>query len=212
MKEFPFFPEQVAHLTGKKLATYLKNRLSHLSEIAGTLADAGWSVQLTISGLAFEAPNYSEDNEDDADEVREQLKLLGIDDEFSNCPSRSLSAILDEEGEYSDRSSYEESDRRFRDPSRPICTCCVDDLTEKMSEMEKRFGRRSLMIGSDYERGVLHGKLEALRWVLGDAWEDAEAKHLEARAKHVLEVAQLVKELQDSDWEDEDESDDDVDE
>jgi hypothetical protein len=212
MKEFPFLPEQATRLTGPKLGTYLKDRLSHLSELAGTLADAGWPVQLTISGLAFQSPNSTEGDEEDAEEVKEQLSLLGIQDEFSGSPSRSLNDILDGEDEYCDRTWYEESDQRFRDLSTPICTCCVDDLTEKMAEMEKQYGRRGLMIGSEYERGILHGKLEALRWVLGDDWEDTEEKHLRARAKQVLEVAQLAKQLQDSDWEDEDDSEEDSDE
>ena len=72
------------------------------------------------------------------------------------------------------------------------CTCCHDDLDEKMIGLEQQYGRRSLLIGSDYERGILHGKLEALRWVLGQPWEDPHERHLKAKVDQVMEMAHAV--------------------
>jgi hypothetical protein len=37
---------------------------------------------------------------------------------------------------------------------------------------EKRFGKKNLVpTGSDFDWGMVSGKLSALRWVLGDDWD-----------------------------------------
>lgn len=52
-----------------------------------------------------------------------------------------------------------------------------------------------MLIPNDYERGVLHGKLEAVRWMLGQAWEDPEDPEDRAWGNKLERVSQLAKEL-----------------
>ena len=43
---------------------------------------------------------------------------------------------------------------------------------EARKEAEQRFGKETLGPWSDFEWGMLSGKLSALRWVLGDDWDN----------------------------------------
>jgi hypothetical protein len=38
-------------------------------------------------------------------------------------------------------------------------------------EMEKEYGKKNLKLVDDFEWGVLNGRLETLRWVLGEDWD-----------------------------------------
>ena len=44
-------------------------------------------------------------------------------------------------------------------------------MLEAKRDAEKRFGKKNLGPWSDFEWGMLNGKLSALRWVLGDDWD-----------------------------------------
>lgn len=44
-------------------------------------------------------------------------------------------------------------------------------LVEQMQSIEDRYGLENLGPYSDFEWGLLNGKLSALRWVLGDDWD-----------------------------------------
>jgi hypothetical protein len=37
--------------------------------------------------------------------------------------------------------------------------------------VEKKYGRKSLGPYTDFDWGMINGKLSALRWVLGDEWD-----------------------------------------
>jgi hypothetical protein len=68
-------------------------RLTILLDIATKLAGAGLSLRLTMSGVAFEAPE---------DEVADQLAALGIEEPFASPPGRTLEDVCEVVGELHD--------------------------------------------------------------------------------------------------------------
>jgi len=48
----------------------------------------------------------------------------------------------------------------------------VPEIMAKREEVEKRYGKDSLEPMSDFDWGMLNGKLSALRWVIGDEWDN----------------------------------------
>jgi PIN domain len=54
-------------------------------------------------------------------------------------------------------------------------TCTMRSIFEgarrSATAMEKKYGRKNLGPWSDFEWGMINGKLSALRWVLGDDWD-----------------------------------------
>ncbi|ODR25788.1 hypothetical protein [Mycolicibacterium porcinum] len=47
----------------------------------------------------------------------------------------------------------------------------MDGMTKAMRDCEDKYGD-SLQITSEFEAGMLSGKLSALRWVLGEDWDN----------------------------------------
>lgn len=43
---------------------------------------------------------------------------------------------------------------------------------ERYEALEKKYGKESLQPMSDFDWGMLNGKVSALRWVLGDEWDN----------------------------------------
>ena len=48
----------------------------------------------------------------------------------------------------------------------------LDSMQKSIARLEKRFGRRNLGPWTDFDWGMLNGKLAALRWVFGQDWDD----------------------------------------
>ena len=44
-------------------------------------------------------------------------------------------------------------------------------MRDGMKEVESRYGKKNLGPYEDFERGMVMGKLSALRWVLGSDWD-----------------------------------------
>lgn len=70
------------------------------------------------------------------------------------------SAMSSEDQEETD---YEETDYKEIENIK----CCKKFL----KEVEKKYGKKNLGPYTDYEFGKLEGRLETLRWVLGEDWE-----------------------------------------
>jgi hypothetical protein len=50
----------------------------------------------------------------------------------------------------------------------------VDGMKRSITRLEKQYGLRSLGPWTDFEWGMMNGKLAALRWVFGQDWDDPE--------------------------------------
>jgi predicted nucleic acid-binding protein len=55
-----------------------------------------------------------------------------------------------------------------------IARSVVDGIGRSLARREKQYGKKSLGPWSDFDWGVLNGKLMALRWVFGQEWDDPE--------------------------------------
>jgi hypothetical protein len=84
--EFPLIAED------KPGETDLVARLKTLLDIATMLTAAGWPMRLTVSGLAFEAPEGFAD----------ELLRLGIHEPFTDTPGRTLAEVCEAVGELHD--------------------------------------------------------------------------------------------------------------
>jgi hypothetical protein len=48
----------------------------------------------------------------------------------------------------------------------------MDTMRKAYRDVEKKYGREELNIDDDFAWGFVNGKLSALRWVLGDDWDN----------------------------------------
>jgi hypothetical protein len=46
-----------------------------------------------------------------------------------------------------------------------------EDAVKSAADMKRRYGRKNLGPWTDFEWGMMNGKLAALRWVLGEPWD-----------------------------------------
>ena len=210
MMEIAFVPDDRVTLHPKELAAYLRERLPEIASIARKLIDSGSRVKLTTRGLAFQPSSLAEESGDDPEQVQERMKTLGIHEQVRAVPSRSFVELESAETKLNDRAQYDELDSRFRNLEIPICDCCQEDHEEKMTKLEQQYGRRHLLVSNDYERGILHGKREAIRWVMGHDWEDPEERVIGAQVTEMmerLEGYELVAQIKDRILAEDDESD-----
>lgn len=187
MMEIPFVPDDRCTLNPKDLTAYLRDRLPEIASIAEKLLDSGSPVKLTTRGLAFQPSSLTGESSDDPEQVQEHLKTLDIHEQVRAIPSRSFVELESAETKLNDRVQYDELDSNLRNLEIPICDCCQEDNEEKMTKLEQQYGRRHLLVSNDYERGIMHGKLEAIRWVMGHDWEDPEERVVCAKVTKLME-------------------------
>ncbi len=177
MQEFRLLPDQSEHLTDKKLAAFLKVRFPSLVAIADKLSAAEWPIEWTLTGLAFVPPTSIDG---DVNAIQQALARLGIQEEFAEA-TRTATDLDEAEAELIDRADYDVMDCALHDPEHVVCDCCGADEVAKMTELEETYGRKSLVVFNDYDRGRLHGKLEALSWLYGQDWDDPIERHCKAK-------------------------------
>jgi hypothetical protein len=87
---------------------------------------------------------------------------------------RTQEELLEEEQRFFDYVWY---NRKFSveagiaDGSRPVPPDIVAGMRRGMKEVEERYGVEALGPWTDFEWGMINGKLSALRWVMGDEWD-----------------------------------------
>jgi hypothetical protein len=151
-------------------------RLQRLADVAATLANAGWRTWFTATGLAFE-PTGGIWEEDD---VVRRLEELGIAERFSPEVGRTPGEVLAAHDELEARVWYERKLVMLCEPGLDLeaeirrAPRFYPAVLEAMRQVEGRYGATRLGATDDFDWGLTNGKLSALRWVTGDAWDDLE--------------------------------------
>jgi hypothetical protein len=114
----------------------------------------------------------------------ELVSELMIDQEDWEEPVREFSEILAEENKLFDIIWYHRYKMRvyritnevnatpgIKNKSLEIKKLVSEGALKGAKRVEKKYGKKNLGPWDDFELGMLHGKLSALRWVLGDDWD-----------------------------------------
>jgi hypothetical protein len=90
---------------------------------------------------------------------------------LTSIPIRSTKDILRAEEEFFTKVWYgrKQSAASYRAQGTP--EYIIKGMLKAKRDAEKRYGKKNLGPWDDFERGMLSGKLSALRWVLGDKWD-----------------------------------------
>lgn len=107
------------------------------------------------------------------------IELEGLD-----VPMRTLSEIIEEENKLFDIIWYHrykmrvyritqevKANRKIKNKAAEIRKQVSEGAIIAAEKKEKIYGTENLGPWNDFELGMLHGKLSALRWVLGDEWD-----------------------------------------
>jgi hypothetical protein len=177
--EFTFVEKDGWRKEGGDLLADLVGRMGQFQAVAQTLLADGWSMRPTLRGVSFNLPEDRRADAEDYDESPEERRLreLGAEAEFYFMPSRSLPEVLEAGKEFCDRAWYECVSSMLNEPAYGY-----DGLLRPRREndrgwllalrqKEQEYGKENLMVRSDYEWGMVRGKLSALRWVLGEQWD-----------------------------------------
>jgi hypothetical protein len=158
------------HRQPQQVIEYLERRASGVFNVARTLVAKGWAVWPTITGLAIEPPGADRLSQT---EIEEEVNAACVQNLVGGPPRRTLSDILLTENELHDRLWYDRKVAFLADPTpeRGVSPPVIFKMLDAMSRVE-RSGDIKAPIATDYELGILHGKLSAIRWVLGDEWDN----------------------------------------
>lgn len=109
---------------------------------------------------------------------------LMIEQEDYDIPPRELSEIIKEENKLFDIIWYHRYKMRvyritevvnaspeIKNKQAEIKKRVLEVAITAAKKIEKRHGKKNLGPWDDFELGMLHGKMSALRWVLGDEWD-----------------------------------------
>lgn len=92
---------------------------------------------------------------------------------------REIDEILDAQGEFFDRIWYQRKLELIEKVKDGIEKAIDPDIEKRMraemARVERQYGGKKALAEhctNKYELGYIHGKLSALRWVLGDEWDN----------------------------------------
>ncbi|MFF1652881.1 hypothetical protein [Streptomyces sp. NPDC058255] len=105
-------------------------------------------------------------------------RLLEGRDEFImrhlRSERRTETEIIEAEQEFFDRVWYNRKmvlEERLAVGDKSFSPELIAKMRAACREMEAKYGKENLGPYSDFEWGMVNGKLSALRWVLGDEWD-----------------------------------------
>jgi len=109
--------------------------------------------------------------------TRRRITLLRKHD-LTDAPLRSVRSVLKAEKEFMDRIWYDRKlvliDNVKRGKEKPNTLEIQKGMLASMKRVEQEYGGKKALrdyYKSDFEWGMMNGKLSALRWVLGDDWD-----------------------------------------
>jgi hypothetical protein len=106
------------------------------------------------------------------EEPRRLSEILEAIDEFTTKVWYNRHQVLREQIEEGITKIVEKETFPIKDhKTRPIQRDIWEGALKAAAEVEKRLGLENLGPWSDFEWGMINGKLSALRWVLGDEWD-----------------------------------------
>jgi hypothetical protein len=82
--------------------------------------------------------------------------------------------VLKAEGEFFDRVWYDRHQvlrRLERGGRRKTASDIMKAAQKEAIQLEKKYGKKNLGPYSDFDWGMVNGKLSALRWLLGEEWD-----------------------------------------
>lgn len=88
---------------------------------------------------------------------------------------RSAKTISEAENEFNDRVWYNRKLvmlEHMREGTESVDEDVMDKVTDAMRKCEEKYGGAENLMYDDFEWGMINGKLSALRWVLGEDWDD----------------------------------------
>lgn len=104
--------------------------------------------------------------------VKNKISLLRKYNLLSD-PMRNVKDILTAEEEFYDKVWYDR--HQLLKNGGHLCKDTPPDILKgsfsSEKKIEKKYGKNNLGPYDDFERGMINGKLSALRWVLGDDWD-----------------------------------------
>ncbi len=182
MFEFPFVESQQFEGDEVEQSRYTVDRLQHLAKIAAKLQEAGCRVRFTITGLAFLPSDYlllegEVDFEEYPEYVADQLAKIGIDDQLSQFPRRTLAELQDAAGKLWDRVWYERKLVLVNSPEYDSAvefaqnSDIVRGMLRNMARVEQAGLEKEFPVECDFDWGMVNGKLSALNWVFGEEWD-----------------------------------------
>jgi hypothetical protein len=87
------------------------------------------------------------------------------------APLRSVRQVLKAEKEFFDRVWHDRQQLLIRIGKAKTEPSFIRSMRAAARVVEKKYGRKNLGPYTDFEWGMINGKLSALRWVLGDDWD-----------------------------------------
>jgi hypothetical protein len=182
MFEFPFIENDSLRKRGPELQDYLLECLARLLNHAKTLVGAGWSMDLTVTGIRFTPPDAVmsdiEESDDTVDEaIDEHLRKLGIDDLCETFTSRTLAEIVLTRNVLMGHLGHDQvlelrrSSERDHANDTEANKARVCKMLSDMYRIEQEARKRKLPGLNDYERGKIDGKVDTLGWILGWEWD-----------------------------------------
>jgi hypothetical protein len=166
--EFPF------DLSDDAGADRVVGRLDEIRAVAAKLRDAGWTIWLTVTGLAFDPPGEWCELFDPETSVRDRLADLGVREPFTWETGRTPAEVRQASREADERLRHERRLNYLRHPhydgpkamsERPEET---RELLRAVHRAEQAGLETKFPMNTKFNRGVVCGKSSALRFVLGE--------------------------------------------